>query len=176
MIKLCPRKISVGAIACFAIALLAVTVFPPGLCNAKPVVSNSGYALLIEQTPVDAGFVTPEPGVHEHSKDDILELRAIPKPGFKFLYWLGDVLDTTESETSVSLDSPKIVVAVFARTSNFDGGGGGGAGVKTPVYYHNPTPTISTIKSKKKPDPVPEPITLLTLGLGSLLAMRTRKK
>jgi hypothetical protein len=99
-----------------------VSVFPPTGLNAKQVVSSNGYALLIEQTPIDGGTVTPGLGVHEHEKNAVLGLRAVPKPGFKFLYWLGDVEEMEENETSVEVDSPKIIVAVFSRTESIGGG------------------------------------------------------
>jgi hypothetical protein len=43
----------------------------------------------------------------------------VPKQGYQFLYWLGDVSSTSGSDTTVSVDSPKLVVAVFAK-ADFD--------------------------------------------------------
>ncbi len=42
-------------------------------------------------------------------------MTAVPKPGYHFVYWLGDVSDPTANSTIVYLDAPKIVIAVFER-------------------------------------------------------------
>lgn len=85
-----------------------------------------GYALLIQQSPPDAGTVTPGIGVHKIGIGQSVQLTAAPRPGYRFLYWLGDVSATTATETSVSLDSPKMVIAVFERESFDDDLLGGG--------------------------------------------------
>lgn len=76
-----------------------------------------GYALLVQQSPADAGSVTPGIGVHKIGIGQTVQLSATPRPGYRFLYWLGDVSATTSTETTVSLDSPKMVIAVFERES-----------------------------------------------------------
>lgn len=104
-----------------------------------------GYALLIQQSPADGGTVTPGAGVHKVSIGQSVELSADPRPGYRFLYWLGDVSATSSPVTSVSLDSPKMVIAVFERES-FDedllgagpiagrGSRGGGGGLRNSPY------------------------------------------
>lgn len=81
--------------------------------------SDDGYALLIQSSPPDAGSVTPGLGVHKTEIGQNVALSAVPKQGYRFLYWLGDVSSTSGSDTTVSVDSPKLVVAVFAR-EDFD--------------------------------------------------------
>jgi len=76
-----------------------------------------GYALLIQQSPPDAGTVTLGIGVHKIGIGQSVQLTAAPRPGYRFLYWLGDVSATTSAEALVSLDSPKMVIAVFERES-----------------------------------------------------------
>jgi hypothetical protein len=39
----------------------------------------------------------------------------MPKPGYIFLYWLGSVDDMITNRTTVLIDGPKIVIAVFER-------------------------------------------------------------
>jgi hypothetical protein len=91
--------------------------------------------LLIEQTPVKGGEITPVAGVYHFESGSEVILTAIPKPGYKFVHWLGDVSDATASNTAVYLDKPKVIVAVFEQTEYgvlAEGGGastgGGGAG------------------------------------------------
>jgi hypothetical protein len=81
--------------------------------------SDDGYALLIQSSPPDAGLVTPGLGVHKTVIGETVALSAVPKKGYRFLYWLGDVSSTSGPETKVSIDAPKLVVAVFSR-EDFD--------------------------------------------------------
>lgn len=74
-------------------------------------------ALLLQQTPDEGGVVQPTQGVHHFQKDSTVTLKAVPNPGYQFVYWLGDVADATTSTTTVYLDTPKIVIAVFERTT-----------------------------------------------------------
>jgi len=76
---------------------------------------TGGTALLLQQTPPEAGTVTPEAGVHNLELKTVVTLSAVPKPGYQFVYWLGDVADPTANNTTLFLDAPKIVIAVFER-------------------------------------------------------------
>jgi len=94
-------------------ALAAVlTIMPPGVYAL-----DNSIALLIQQSPVDGGVVTPELGVHKFESGSEIALVATPKPGYQFIYWIGDVTDPTSSRTTVYLDSPKIIIAVFERSA-----------------------------------------------------------
>ena len=73
------------------------------------------YVLMIQQTPVGAGRITPETGVHSFTVNEKITITAMPKPGYIFLYWLGSVDDMTTNRTTVLIDAPKIVIAVFER-------------------------------------------------------------
>lgn len=130
---------------CFnLIAGLAIVMFVSSAYTAE---LTDGYALLIQQSPVDAGSVTPGAGVHKFQIGETVSLSAIPKPGYRFLYWLGDVSATGTSDTTIQVDSPKLVVAVFTRQAYEEelpgvrlimgsayGGGGGGRFVGTPMF------------------------------------------
>ena len=83
--------------------------------------SDDGYALLIQSSPPDAGGVTPGLGIHKTAIGQTVALSAVPKKGYRFLYWLGDVSLTDSPDTTVSVDSPKLVVAVFSK-DDFDEG------------------------------------------------------
>ena len=100
--------------------------------------SAGGYSLLIQSSPPDAGVVEPGMGIHKIQMGQTVALSATPKPGYRFLYWLGDVSSTSGADTTISIDSPKLVVAVFTRegfedelpgpgilNGEYSGGGGG---------------------------------------------------
>ncbi|MBE0535135.1 MAG: hypothetical protein IH624_05645, partial [Phycisphaerae bacterium] len=85
------------------------------------------YSLMIQQSPVDAGLVTPEVGIHRIPMGDQVMLQAVARPGFRFLYWLGDVSDSSTDQAVVVIDAPKIVVAVYGRLEHELVIGGGGS-------------------------------------------------
>jgi len=101
----------------FKAMLMAMTVIiailcPPGYCLMEP---EQGYVLMIEQSPPDAGYVTPGVGVHEIGLNETATLKAIPKAGYRFVYWLGDVADPTVNLTTIFVGAPKLVIAVYER-------------------------------------------------------------
>ncbi len=117
-----------GIIAAIAIIMCGLTL--PAYCQTKDVV------LLLEQTPVKGGKITPVAGVYHFKPDSEVILTAVPKPGYKFIHWLGEVSDATASSTVVYLNKPKVIIAVFEQaehgiSADGDGlpiGGGGGPG------------------------------------------------
>jgi hypothetical protein len=148
-------------------------LFTPAYCQ------TSGVILIIQQNPPQGGVITPGAGVHNFEINAEVTLTAIPKPGYQFIHWLGDVVDPTASTTVVYLNKPKIIIAVFEQTeygfliggggspSHFVGGGGysppsGGGG-----YIPPPPPP---------PPPIPEPVTGLLLALGGLALLRKRSE
>ena len=109
--RTCNKKIN------FRIILLAVGLAAGmsshGYCRGQ---ESEGYSLMIQNSPVDGGTVTPGLGVHRFGLNEVVTLTALPAPGYHFVYWLGDVLEETTEVTTVVVDSPKIIIAVFERT------------------------------------------------------------
>jgi len=92
------------------LAVLLCGSLEPAYCQ------TDGTALLLQQTPTQAGKITPDAGVHHFELNTEVTLTAVPRPGYQFVYWLGDVSDSTANTTIVYLDVPKIVIAVFERS------------------------------------------------------------
>jgi hypothetical protein len=114
------KIISIGFIAVALVAVVAVT--QSAYCQGA-----ESYSLMIQQSPVDAGFGSPGVGIHRVPIGEHVTLTATPKPGYRFLYWMGNVSDPSASKTIVVMDAPKIVIAVFERAEHEliigDGGG-----------------------------------------------------
>lgn len=191
-----PKSGNCAAAGCCAILLLCLAV--PAYCE------QDGTALMLEITPPQGGYLNVAPGVHTYDRFAEVTLTATPKPGYQFVYWLGNVTDATTGTTTVFLDSPKIVIAVFER-SKFDlvefeegpqgssGGGGlvrsGGLsgtsleqaiGGRRPPERHLPKiPHDVPVPDKGEGDipvPVPEPATITLLFTGFLMLANRRRK
>lgn len=147
-------------------------------------------ALLLKQSPANGGTVTPGVGVHNLVSDSVVNLTAIPEQGYRFVYWLGDVSDPESNNTVASLDSPKIIIAVFERDSyeylpepsairSMPGGG-----LRTsPGNFSGPVYTGGGSRRSRSggggvyipeelPPEVPEPVSLLLLAAGGLFVRR----
>jgi hypothetical protein len=148
---------------------------------AGPVYSEPGnIALFIQETPAGGGRISPGTGVHHFESGEKVVLTAVPKSGYQFVYWLGDVSDSAASSTITYLTSPKIIIAVFERVkyefldmegetenapggghligSREEGGGGGfgGGGGPRPHQPHAPSTPPEEPEEKEGEFPVPK--------------------
>jgi hypothetical protein len=171
------------------LAVLLAGLLAPAYCK------SSGTELFIKPSPTFGGTITPASGLHSFELNSTVELKAVPLPGYKFVCWFGDVSSPTSADTTVHLNGPKIIVALFVP-NNLDappeldsfvhGGGGSGRNGLRPFASDLSTPDWSVSaggsaahrmgKSSFPADalPIPEPATFLLLGLG--LAVRLRRR
>ena len=173
-----------------ALAIIVGWLFVPAYCQTSEV------ALLLQQTPSKGGAITPDVGVYHYKQNSEVTLTAAPKPGYQFLYWIGDVSDSSAISTMVYLDKPKIIIAVFELGGNGvpsvekgisggGGGGGGGNGFISPAMTFGQAGSISGVAGGVKPkiyqsaypksEVIPEPATCILLGFGSLFALVRRR-
>jgi len=162
---------------------------------------TDGTALLLQQAPPQGGIITPDVGVHHFDLNTDVTLTAVPRPGYQFIYWLGDVSDPTANRTVVYLDAPKIVVAIFERAeykfldvqerAQSGPGGGlglfagaadygrqgfGGGGGRKPQSWPRPPDQEPQPEPDDFPVPIPEPATVCLLGLGGLILLPRRRR
>lgn len=151
-----------------ALAVVLYGLLEPAYCQGPTSTEwqprTDGTVLLLQQTPLQGGKISPGVGVHQFDLYAEVTLTAVPKPSYYFVYWIGDVSEPTAISTIVYLDAPKIVIAVFERSEyeftledkrvqNTLGGGGGrpypsaadysrqgysGGGAKRPSKLHLP--------------------------------------
>lgn len=191
-IYICCRKLILVAVAA------AFTCGLPGPAYCQ----TSGPALLLQQVPEDAGTITPGTGVHYLEQNTSVTLTAVPQPGFQFVYWLGDVREPTLNRTTMYLDAPKIVVAVFERdkyeledlaglvrgipgglrgglrasAADYSRQGYSGGGGRQPSVRGQPLkPPEPPLPPPEVPVPVPEPATIVLLALGTYLTFAGRR-
>jgi hypothetical protein len=183
------------------ILVILLAVFFCGL--PEPAYCETGETvLLLQQIPANSGTITPGEGVHYLEQNTSVTLTAVPRAGYQFVYWLGDVSDPTLNRTTAYLDAPKIVVAVFERAEfeledvaemaqGIPGGywGGirassadysrqgysGGGGAKTTVRRAPSKPPEPEPLPSEIPVPIPEPATVVLLAVGGYLAFAVRK-
>ena len=176
----------------FAIAAVLCGLRGPAYCE------TNGSALLVQQTPPQGGTITPDVGVHHFGLNAAVTLEAVPKAGYQFIYWLGDVGNPTANRTIIYLDTPKIVIATFelaeyelldveeeSRSASVGGmfasaadhgrggltGFGGGGGKKAGKLIFSPAePPV-----EGSPAPTPEPTTLYLLSLGGLTLLLSKR-
>ncbi len=156
------------------LAIAVISAALPGSAYCR----TDDPVLLLQQTPAQGGTVTPDVGVHHFDLNTEVTLTAVPKPGYQFVYWLGDVSDPTASSSVVYLDTPKIIIAVFERVKyeflvteerpqsspgggglrrsaadySRQGGGGGGSG-KRPQKWRRPSPPAPEEEQQDFPVP-----------------------
>jgi hypothetical protein len=182
------KSLGCAAFICCATFLFCFSVQASG--------QEDGTSLMLEVSPPEGGSLNIAPGVYSYDRFSEVTLIATPKPGYQFVYWMGNVTDATTGTTMVFLNSPKMVIAVFERdqfetVGLEDGMGGGegsgglirsgemsntplenvGGGPGTPKY--NPPPT--TPPDNDVPVPVPEPVTVVLFFAGSLMLAKSRR-
>jgi hypothetical protein len=162
---------------------------------------DDGTALMMQLSPADGGKVNIEPGVHMYDKNSEVTLKAAPNPGYQFVYWVGNVAEPTSSSTSVLLDGPKIIIAVFEKSKfnilagaespqisvsngslyrspveqGFDAVGEivqHSQGIHTPGIPHK----VPVPNGNDQPAPTPEPSSVLLLLAGGMFALSKRSR
>jgi hypothetical protein len=159
----------IGRLGVMAAILMTMGVLlSPAYCQLP------GVTLLLQQSPAQGGTVIPNPGVYDFAPNSEVTLTAIPKAGYHFVYWLGDVTDPTSSTTTALLNKPKIIIAVFEQTEyntlivgasasgTRQGGGsfGGSAAIDSsppPLPPDNPPGPPDNPPKEYDPEPPPEP-------------------
>jgi len=81
------------------------------------------HDLTIAAEPVGTGATTPALGVHTYTENAVVNITAIPAPGYAFDQWTGPVADAGSSSTTVTMGSDVSVSASFipARSGDING-------------------------------------------------------
>ena len=199
MVKI--KSISPGCRKVISIAALAVlfcALSEQALCQ------TDGPVLLLQQVPANGGTITPDTVIHHIELNTSVTLTAIPKPGFQFVYWMGDVSEPTQNRTTAYLDAPKIIIAIFERAQyelediieigqgipgglrgamrsraadySRQGYSGGGGSRKSDTRRPSSPPPEPPLPPPEVPVPIPEPATVVLLAAGTFLAFAGRRR
>ncbi len=174
--------------------LTAVLTICCVLVLAEPAYSQkSNYAILVRESPAGAGLITPGSGMHSFVANEIITLTTVAKSGYHFVYWLGDVSEPTKNRTTLSVDGPKIVIAVFERNSyetlaaSAAASSGNNPVSLTPRYDRGvssaffsggaqaqpgSSPTPTPYYPEPPIEPIPEPATIVMLAVGAYIKFR----
>jgi len=102
----------------FLAVVLVVSLGAFGACGEEeePVVEAEEYSLAI--SAVGEGTTNPAPGTSTKTEGATVHINAIPRAGYVFDHWEGDVSETTrfgKDHITVEMTSDKSVVAVFVE-------------------------------------------------------------
>jgi len=106
------KHVNLKSLSCVAFVCCATFLF---CFSAQASGQDDGTSLMLEITPPKGGSLNIVSGVHSYDRFAVVTLVATPKPGYQFVCWLGNVTNAATGTTMVFLDSPKMVIAVFAR-------------------------------------------------------------
>ncbi|MBN1465107.1 hypothetical protein JXA02_05050, partial [candidate division KSB1 bacterium] len=71
------------------------------------------YTLNLQISPSHGGSANLATGNHDYYENTVVTLMAYPNTGFRFLHWLGDVANTTNPTTTITMSSNKSVTLYF---------------------------------------------------------------
>jgi hypothetical protein len=193
------KHVNLKSLSCVAFVWSAtLLLYFPAQISAQ----ENGTSLMLEASPAEGGYLNIKPGVHIFDMYAEVALKATPKPGYQFVCWLGSVSESSASSTSVTLDSPKIVIAVFERTqfemtetevegggSDSESGGGNDALVRGGGQFDTSLEQALTGSAQEVPrrphaphnvpvpgPEVPEPATMTLFFTGFLMLVNRRRK
>ena len=86
--------------------------------NDKTVIAYFGkqdFTLTMAADPAQGGETVPPVGDHTYNTSSVVELTAIPNPGWRFVEWVGNVADSTREQTSITILSNETVTAKFEQ-------------------------------------------------------------
>lgn len=80
-------------------------------CNIAGVEQTEPLTILV--SPSGAGSTTPGPGTNLEIQNTVTAVSAIANPGFQFSAWLGSVTAPSSAATTVIMNQPQTITAVF---------------------------------------------------------------
>ena len=78
------------------------------------------FTLTISASPTSGGTTVPEAGDHIYSSGKGVDISALPADGYQFTGWTGDVVDSGNPVSVVTINDNKIVIANFEIDSPVD--------------------------------------------------------
>jgi hypothetical protein len=169
------------------------------ICAGQAFSQENTAAVLVQLSPLNGGEVNPGLGLHTIAQNSEMALSAVAKPGYQFMYWIGDVAEPTSQKTIALVNTPKIIIAVFERVEydfldrnveiksapmgglSASGRPPRSGGLDTPSFGRPPADRPDMPRPPKDDGDVPvpstpEPTTVVLLSLGALILRRNTAK
>jgi hypothetical protein len=173
--------------------LLVISIVILSFCTAY---AQNSYDVYMQESPPGSGSITPGIGMHTFKDSENVTLTTAPKAGYHFVGWLGDVHDPAANRTSLVVDGPKIIIAVFERdeyefqednpqiclgpealyprSDSYTNSNSVGDADHS-HHHHHDNPDEPHNDDPPVPPEVPEPTTMILLGLGAWFMQSKRK-
>ena len=74
------------------------------------------YNLTMQVSPQGSGTTEPSVGNHTYSEGTDVNITATPVTGYEFVNWTGDVADTNDPTTTITITTDELVTANFRTT------------------------------------------------------------
>ncbi|NKQ38513.1 MAG: hypothetical protein HF967_03400 [Methanosarcinales archaeon] len=97
------------SIASFFIMLFVICTFSPMMAVAA---THPPDNFTLTTHTIGNGIVTIDPNLTEFVNGTVVNLTAVPDPGWQFVNWTGDITET-ENPTTITMDANKTVIATF---------------------------------------------------------------
>ncbi|MBN2413905.1 T9SS type A sorting domain-containing protein [candidate division KSB1 bacterium] len=95
------------------------TVTMNGDQKVDGVFSKLYYTVTMVSDPPEGGVTDPPTGVYTdvYNSGDVIQLTATPNPGYRFVSWSGNVVDSTSQTTSITILQHETITARFEQAS-----------------------------------------------------------
>ncbi len=149
--------------------------------------------MYMQESPPGSGVIMPGVGIHTYQDKENITLTTAPKAGYRFVGWLGDVRDPSANRTSLVVDGPKIIIAVFERDEyafeekdpqisvgpealfpNSVSYTNSNGTWDAPTHYYSHDNDEPDDEPDPVPVPTPEPTTMVLLGIGAWLVNKRK--
>ncbi len=110
-------------IGAFTVCRRYIAGLRPWFCSETHITPPSTTTLTMQVSPSGNGATNPAVGSHDEDVNSVAPVQAIPNAGHTFVNWTGNVADSANPSTTVTMNQAQTVTANFAALADFNGDG-----------------------------------------------------